>query len=69
MAHSDTNNGKSPADAPRGRLDRWRLNAPDGYHWTDDEVLAEKWQSFCNGVIAACLACPVVVLIVMVVMR
>jgi hypothetical protein len=32
-------------------LRRWRLNAPSGYRWTDDDVLDEKMQSFLNGVI------------------
>lgn len=48
---------------------QWRLNAPEGFHWTDDDVLHEKTQSFLNGIIAGAVLWSVGFFVVAVVAR
>lgn len=40
-----------------------RLNAPKGYHWTDEDVRYEKVDSFYSGVILGTVASGVVALL------
>ena len=50
-------------------LKQWRLNAPDNYRWTDEDVLHEKDQSFLNGALTTLLTAAIMVLIAFAILR
>lgn len=41
-----------------------RLNAPPGYHWTDEEVLYEKNESLLTGIIIGMLIGLVIIFVI-----
>lgn len=47
----------------RQRFRRWRLNAPEGFRWTDDDVIHQQNNAFLNGCIAGWIGAAVVMLI------
>lgn len=49
------------------RFAAWRLNAPDAYRWTKEDVLYEKTDSFINGVVVGILIALAVFLVALLV--